>query len=244
METIQGFVCILPFITLGLGITIIYKRHKGYVNKIIVAGLILGTFIGLIAFGVQFKVNADASYIYWTGGWQWQKIELLKKRAFRLEYNPEIGLSAITEKEEVEKIRNIPFCTYDAPEVSDYRRFEVTKNPYYLYLVMSRSESQPQLVKQQIRFNIASNLGPKRVVASSFVVDDNGEVWCTERNWPKDSINEHPMPEVLLGPVPFMVVISFVYSFMVTPILIVIFVEIFHWWQKVTKRFVTTENGI
>ena len=238
MEIIRIFVCcILPFLALGLGIVIIYTRHRGYVNKIIIASLILGTFIGLIVFGVQFKMVADASYIYWTGGWQWQKVEFSKKRAIRLEYHPETGLLATTEKEEVEKIRDIPFCTHDASEASDYGRFEVTKNPYYLYLVMSPSESQPQLVRQQIRFYISSSLGPKRVVASSFVVDENGEVWCTERIWPRDSINEHPMPEVLLNPTSL--VIAFVYSFMVTPILVVIIVEIFYWWQKVKKRCVT-----
>jgi hypothetical protein len=153
------------------------KRYKSPSAKKISAGVLVSS---LLLAGIYYKVgiadfhNNESEYV--NPAIEWQKADLLQAPALSLEYQSGIGLFAVTGSGDIQLTAPVPYCLVENQSSEIFpEKVEITNNPF------AELPEPPQVVKQQVIFDINYAVKYDVHALSSYVILDNGEVWCTER---------------------------------------------------------------
>lgn len=168
-------VCILAFgimISVLLAGVILSRRH-GYVSALapLVGALLLSlatALSGYLMLGKSLETRPDSS----DG---WHKITTPGGRAIEIRYKPEAGLLVTTKDGETSTLRDVPFCLADGQLARLTPNYVETADDPYVAL-----PRPPRPFKHQISFNLSYAISTAGLGASSFGIDENGELWCTE----------------------------------------------------------------
>lgn len=173
--------CLIPIALLVIIfslIRLITSKRYNAPNVIIILSPIL--LLSFLLAGIYFKNGMDDFHKnernYVNPALEWQRIDQLKESALSLEYHPEVGVFAKTASGETQLTTPVPYCSVEN-QTADIlpEKIEITDTPY------AELPALPQSFKQQIIFEIRYAVDYDTLAVSSFVLLDNGEVWCTER---------------------------------------------------------------
>lgn len=174
--------CISFLILLG-GIFFLFLLSKKYGFRIALISVVVSGVFAFVTFFVAFKVIFDRSResipqsLDVSTAWhQVTDIDDVGK-VVELEYRPELGVFAQTATGEIIIAGSIPTCLSDsevAVNLSPDTYAELTQTP--------RLEISPpaEKVTQQLFFDIVYPIGADELGVSSYVLNENGEVWCSE----------------------------------------------------------------
>lgn len=169
--------CYLALLILLGGILFLLSKKYGFRTAAI--SVVVS---GVLAF-VTFKVIFDRSMESMTQSLDvptdWHQVTDINNegKVIELEYRSELGVFAQTEDGEIIIAGSIPTCLPDgevAINLSPDTYAELTQTPR---LEISTSAEK---VTQQLFFDIVYPIGADELGVSSYVLDENGEVWCSE----------------------------------------------------------------
>jgi hypothetical protein len=168
-------VCILAFgvmISMFLLGIILGRRHGRAPALVALMGAVLlslaAALAGYLILNRDLEVKPDSSN-------EWHKMAVPGGRAVDLQYQSESGLMITTGDGETSAIREIPFCLANGQLARLAPNFVETTNAPYVAL-----PQPPGPFKQQISFNLSYAISTTGLAASSFGIDENGQLWCTE----------------------------------------------------------------
>jgi hypothetical protein len=169
-------VCILAFgvMTSMILLGIILGRRHGYTSTL--AALLGVLLLSLAAASAGHLILGKSLGAKPNSPDEWHKMAALNGRVTEIRYKPDSGLWVTTEDGETSSIRDVPFCLANGQLARLAPNFvETTDDPYVAL------PQPPGPFKQQISFNLSYAISTTGLAASSFGIDENGEMWCTEK---------------------------------------------------------------
>ena len=146
-------------------------------NGIKIAAISLAVSIGLAFLAFKAVMAYSMADISRTGDWH-QVTDLDHiGRVNRLDYKPESGLLALTADAEIKVADSIPTCLPEgevAVNLSSDTYAELTQTPRLGLAPFAGT------VVQQLSFDIVYPVGADELGLSSYLLDENGQVWCSE----------------------------------------------------------------
>jgi hypothetical protein len=156
---------------------------------------------------------------------EWHEMAVPGGRVIDLEYQPETGLMVTTEKGETSSLRAVPFCLDNGKLAQLAPNFVETADDPYVAL-----PQPPGPFKQQISFNLSYAISTTGLGASSFGIDQNGELWCTENLYQANMEGTGSASLTIF----YMAIIIFAGSFAIVAVPAAITLEIRRW--RKTRR--------
>jgi hypothetical protein len=215
-------IILIPIILIILG----SKRYGQKESLIAVGGcVIISLIISIITFQVIINGNNDSI----EKSIKWEKVVLKNEKIKGFEYKSESGLYGKTQEGEVRITGIIPICLTNGEIIhSDVREVEVAEKPF---IKLPSSEKQ---IIEIISFNIYPKI-EDTMAASSFIILENGEVWCTERLEVGG-----PSAGVAVGAAAFLMfmvaLIVFIASLILLLIIVIIILEIILWKRNMRNK--------
>lgn len=168
-------VCILVFgvmtSVLLLGVVLGRRHGRAPASAALIGALLLSlsaTLAAYLIYGKGLEVKSDFPN-------QWHKLSVPGGPAVDLQYYSESGLLITTEDGETSAIRDVPFCLANGRLARLAPNYIETADDPYVAL-----PQPPEPFNQQISFNLSYAISTTGLGASSFGIDENGELWCTE----------------------------------------------------------------
>ena len=160
--------------------------------------------------GIDENMNLKAS---------WERVSGLEGPVLDMQYRSNNGLFAITDNNEIKITNEIPLCSGDRLSYINPSAIEITSSPRVNLPNPSHS------VKKQLSFNLIHPTGESSYGSSSFVIYDNGELWCTEKFEGGGIAHGMVLAGLLIG---ILVLSSFVFvsSFILLSIVVIIIIKV------------------
>ena len=195
---------------------LLLKRYQDSTITLVLIGIII---LGGVISAIYYKISIENIAEYSNPATEWQKLDILDNAALSVEYRSGIGVFAITEIGEKQLTKPIPYCLLESQTAEIPPEFvEIPDTPFADF------PPPPQPFKQQIIFEMDYAVEYDALGLSSFVVLDNGEVWCSERVFrgPAD------LPNAIVFGIGILIiaVVVFMGSFLTLLVILIIALEI------------------
>ena len=175
------YLCFTPFLfLLILYLLIRFLFAKRYETPIITLIFVVTTIVsGIIAgkyYGTKISDYNENILEYTNPATEWEKLDVLDSEALSIEYRSGAGLFALTKMGEQKITKPIPYCLVESQTAEiPPESVKISAESYQDF------PSPPLPFKQQLGFEMHYAVEYDILGLSSFVVLENGEIWCSER---------------------------------------------------------------
>jgi len=177
----------LALLILLAGILFLLLLSKKYGSRPVAISVVVGGIIAFVFFFVTFLVTFKVIFDYamkntlqsMNTSTAWHQVTDINDvgKVIELEYRSELGVFAHTENGEILIAGSIPTCLPDgevAVNLSPNTYAELTQTPRL------KISTPAEKIIQQLFFDIVYPAEADELGVSSYVLNENGEVWCSE----------------------------------------------------------------